>query len=82
MLIAARAMQAGLTIIEPILARTEYKPVATVCIGTVKEDLRDIGKNLVAIMVKSAGFEVIDPGTDCSVEKYEEVQKRVTGKFF
>ncbi|MCC5875965.1 MAG: corrinoid protein [Candidatus Sumerlaeia bacterium] len=72
MLIAARAMQAGVDIIEPLLVNSGHKPVARVCIGTVKGDLHDIGKNLVIIMMKSAGFEVIDLGTDCEVEKYRD----------
>jgi len=71
MLIAARAMQAGLKIIEPILAQTGHKPLARVCIGTVKGDLHDIGKNLVAMMLKGAGYEVDDLGVDCDVTKFE-----------
>lgn len=72
MLIAARAMQAGLNIIEPLLATAGHKARARVCVGTVKGDLHDIGKNLVAMMLKGAGFEVDDLGVDCSVEKYEQ----------
>jgi len=71
MLIAARAMQAGLKIIEPILAKAGHKPLARVCIGTVKGDLHDIGKNLVAMMLKGAGYEVDDLGVDCDVAKFE-----------
>lgn len=76
MLIAARAMQAGLDIIEPLLAQAGHKARAKIAIGTVKGDLHDIGKNLVAMMLKGAGFEVQDLGVDCTVEKYEEA---VTG---
>ncbi len=76
MLIAARAMQAGLDIIEPLLAQVGHKARAKIAIGTVKGDLHDIGKNLVAMMLKGAGFEVQDLGVDCTVEKYEEA---VTG---
>lgn len=76
MLIAARAMQAGLTIIEPLLAQSGHKARARVCIGTVKGDLHDIGKNLVAMMLKGAGFEVDDLGVDCPVEKYEQAVQR------
>jgi len=72
MLIAARAMQAGLNIIEPLLANTGHKPLGKVAIGTVKGDLHDIGKNLVAMMVKGAGYEVIDCGVDCDIAKFEE----------
>lgn len=72
MLIAARAMQAGLNIVEPLLANTGHKPLGKVAIGTVKGDLHDIGKNLVAMMVKGAGYEVVDLGVDCDIAKYEE----------
>lgn len=72
MLIAARAMQAGLDIVEPLLADTGHEPIARVAIGTVKGDLHDIGKNLVAMMLKGAGYEVTDLGVDCDVAKYEE----------
>ena len=76
MLIAARAMQTGLDIVEPLLVKSGHKPSATVCIGTVRGDLHDIGKNLVAIMLKGAGYNVIDLGVNCEVEKFEEaVQK-------
>jgi len=72
MLIAARAMQAGLTLIEPILAQNNHKSLGTIAVGTVKGDLHDIGKNLVAIMLKGAGYDVIDMGTNCGIEKYDE----------
>jgi 5-methyltetrahydrofolate--homocysteine methyltransferase len=71
MLIAARAMQAGLDLVEPILANTDHEPLGVVGIGTVKGDLHDIGKNLVAIMLKGAGYKVIDLGVNCDVTKYE-----------
>lgn len=70
MLIAARAMQTGLNILEPLIAKTGHKPLAKLCIGTVKGDLHDIGKNLVAMMLKGAGFEVMDLGVDCDVAKF------------
>jgi len=70
MLIAARAMQAGLSLIEPALAKGGHKSLGKVCIGTVKGDLHDIGKNLVAIMLKGAGYEVDDLGVNCDVEKF------------
>lgn len=72
MLISARAMQAGLTILEPLLAETDREAPVKVAIGTVKNDLHDIGKNLVTIMLKGAGYDVIDLGTNCGVEKYQE----------
>ena len=71
MLIAARAMQAGLKIIEPNLAKAGHKPLAKVCVGTVKGDLHDIGKNLVAMMLKGAGYEVDDLGVDCDIAKFQ-----------
>ncbi len=71
MLIAARAMQSGLDLIAPSLDQAGHKARAKVCIGTVKGDLHDIGKNLVAMMLKGAGFEVDDLGVDCTVEKFD-----------
>lgn len=71
MLIAARAMQTGLDMIEPVLARVGHESVGKVCIGTVKGDLHDIGKNLVAMMLKGAGYDVVDLGVDCDVNKFE-----------
>lgn len=71
MLIAARAMQTGLDLIEPELVQSGHKGKARICIGTVKGDLHDIGKNLVAMMLKGAGYQVQDLGTDCDVEKFK-----------
>ena len=68
MLVAARAMQGGLEILKPLLVEEDVKPVGKVVIGTVKGDLHDIGKNLVAMMMKGAGFEVFDLGTDVPPE--------------
>ena len=76
MLIAARAMAAGLKIIEPILVSAGHKPLGKVCIGTVKGDLHDIGKNLVAMMLKGAGYEVDDLGVDCDVAKFQAAVDR------
>ncbi len=70
MLIAARAMQAGLKILRPRLIEADIQPVGKVVLGTVKGDLHDIGKNLVAMMLEGAGFEVIDLGTDVSPDKF------------
>jgi 5-methyltetrahydrofolate--homocysteine methyltransferase len=70
MLVSARAMQSGLTLLRPLLAESGAEPAGRVVIGTVKGDLHDIGKNLVAMMLEGAGFEVIDLGTDVSPEKF------------
>ena len=82
-LISARAMNVGLTILEPLLVEVGNEAVGKVVLGTVKGDLHDIGKNLVAMMYKGAGFEVIDLGVDVSaetfVEKAEEVGADTTG---
>ena len=69
-LIAARAMKAGLAILEPVLAAAGVEPVGKVVLGTVKGDLHDIGKNLVGMMLTGAGMEVVDVGTDVSPEKF------------
>jgi 5-methyltetrahydrofolate--homocysteine methyltransferase len=72
MLVSARAMQAGVDIIEPLLVSAGHKPIARVCIGSVKGDLHDIGKNLVTMMLKGSGFDVDDLGVDCRIEAFEE----------
>ena len=72
MLIAARAMKAGLAILKPHLVDSGVEPAGKVAIGTVKGDLHDIGKNLVAMMLEGAGFEIDDLGTDVSPEKFVE----------
>jgi len=69
-LIAARAMHAGMDILKPKLAESGVEPIGTVLLGTVKGDLHDIGKNLVAMMLEGAGFEVIDLGIDVPPEKF------------
>jgi 5-methyltetrahydrofolate--homocysteine methyltransferase len=71
MLVSARAMQAGVAIIEPLLVSEGHEPVARVCIGSVKGDLHDIGKNLVVMMLKGSGFAVDDLGVDCRIESFE-----------
>ena len=76
LLIAARAMQSGLLLLEPLIAASGRKSLGKVCIGTVKGDLHDIGKNLVAIMLKGAGYDVIDLGVNCDIAKYEEGVKQ------
>jgi 5-methyltetrahydrofolate--homocysteine methyltransferase len=70
MLIAARAMQSGLAILKPYLVQSGVEAIGKVVIGTVKGDLHDIGKNLVAMMLEGAGFEIIDLGTDTTPEKF------------
>lgn len=74
-LIAARAMKAGMEILRPKLAETGVKPVGQMVIGTVKGDLHDIGKNLVSMMMEGAGFEVIDLGIDVPAEKFIQAIK-------
>lgn len=69
-MIAAKAMQAGLDILQPHLAKSGIKPVGKVVIGTVKGDLHDIGKNIVGMMFKGAGFQVIDLGIDVSPKAF------------
>lgn len=69
-LVAARAMNAGLAILEPKLVEVGNEPVGKAVIGTVKGDLHDIGKNLVVMMLKGAGFEVYDEGVDVETEKF------------
>jgi 5-methyltetrahydrofolate--homocysteine methyltransferase len=70
MLIAARAMQSGLSILRPLLTEQAMAMRGKVVIGTVKGDLHDIGKNLVAMMLEGAGYEVVDLGTDVPPEKF------------
>ena len=74
-LIAARAMKAGMSILKPHLVDDGVEPVATAVIGTVKGDLHDIGKNLVGMMLEGAGFKVVDGGIDVSPEKFIELAK-------
>ncbi|MCI5698985.1 MAG: corrinoid protein [Lachnospiraceae bacterium] len=77
MLVASRAMSAGLKILEPLMSQTGYEPIGKVVIGTVKGDLHDIGKNLVAMMMKGIGATVYDVGVDVEdpvfLKKAEEV---------
>jgi len=74
-LIAARAMKMAMEILEPELIKAGVKPVGKFLIATVQGDLHDIGKNLVAMMLKGAGFEVIDLGVDVGPEKFVEQVK-------
>jgi len=70
LLIGARAMKAAMELIRPLLTASGAKPVATIAIGTVKGDLHDIGKNLVASMLEGGGFEIIDLGVDVDAEQF------------
>ncbi len=70
MLVAAQAMKAGLEILKPLLASGQNQSKGTVVIGTVKGDLHDIGKNLVAMMMEGAGFDVVDVGVDIDSETF------------
>jgi 5-methyltetrahydrofolate--homocysteine methyltransferase len=83
MLIAARAMKGGLAILKPHLVDAGVEPVGRVVLGTVKGDLHDIGKNLVAMMLEGSGFEVIDLGVDVSPEGFvaaiQEHQPQLVG---
>jgi 5-methyltetrahydrofolate--homocysteine methyltransferase len=72
MLIAARAMQNGLAVLKPHLVQADIKSSGKVVAGTVKGDLHDIGKNLVAMMLEGAAFEIVDLGSDVSPEKFVE----------
>jgi len=71
-LLSARAMNAGMDLIKPLLIADDVPSLGKVVIGTVKGDLHDIGKNLVGIMLKGAGFEVIDLGADVAAESFVE----------
>ena len=69
-LLAANAMKAGMAILRPLLAETGAEPIGSVVIGTVKGDIHDIGKNLVAMMLEGAGFEVFDLGINTNAEEF------------
>lgn len=72
-LLAARAMHAGMDVLRPLLARAGAKPLAKVVLGTVKDDLHDIGKNMVGMMLEGAGFRVVDVGVNVAAEKFADV---------
>ena len=82
-LLAANAMKSGMAILRPLLAETGAEPIGSVVIGTVKGDIHDIGKNLVAMMLEGAGFEVFDLGINTDVDEYlaalEEHQPDILG---
>ncbi len=75
-LLAARAMYAGLDLLKPLLTAEEVPHRGTVVLGTVRGDLHDIGKNLVAIMLEGAGFRVVDLGNDVPPERFVEAAER------
>ena len=79
-LIAARAMKMAMEILEPKLAEAGVKPAGTVVVGTVQGDLHDIGKNLVCMMLKGAGYEVVDIGVDVVPEKFVSATKESGAK--
>ncbi len=74
-LIAARAMNMALAVLNPVLAQSGVEPIGTALICTVKGDLHDIGKNLVKMMIEGTGIKVVDLGVDCSAEKIVEAIK-------
>jgi len=69
-LLAANAMKAGMAILRPLLAETGAEPIGKMVVGTVKGDIHDIGKNLVAMMLEGAGFEVINLGINTDVDEF------------
>jgi 5-methyltetrahydrofolate--homocysteine methyltransferase len=75
-LLAAKAMYAGLDLLKPLMIEANAKSHGKIVVGTVQGDLHDIGKNLVAIMLKGAGFEVIDLGNDVSAQKFISVAEQ------
>jgi len=77
-LLSAKAMHKGLDILKPFLTGAGIKPIAKIAIGTVKGDLHDIGKNLVSMMLKGAGLEVLDFGIDVTPEKFVNAAKSGT----
>jgi len=81
LLISARAMKTALELLRPLLVAKGVKPVGRVVIGTVKGDLHDIGKNLVASLLEGAGYEIIDLGVDVPPEKFVAVVKEQKPRF-
>ena len=79
-LLAANAMKAGMEILRPLLAETGAESIGKIVIGTVKGDIHDIGKNLVAMMMEGAGFEVIDLGINTDVDKYLAALERAPAR--
>jgi 5-methyltetrahydrofolate--homocysteine methyltransferase len=75
MLMASKAMQSSMALLKPALAAANVQPVGRMVIGTVKDDMHDIGKNLVGMMAEGAGFEVFDLGVDVSPEKFAKAAR-------
>jgi corrinoid protein of di/trimethylamine methyltransferase len=80
LLLSGRAMKASMELLRPLLTKQGVEPVGRVVIGTVKGDLHDIGKNLVACMLEGGGFEVIDLGADVSAEQFVEAVRTRNAK--
>ncbi|MDO4289578.1 MAG: B12-binding domain-containing protein, partial [Eubacterium sp.] len=74
-LMAARAMNSGMDLVKPLIADTDMPTLGTIVIGTVKGDLHDIGKNLVVMMLESAGFKIVDLGVDAKAEDFVAAAK-------
>jgi len=81
MMIAARAMKEGMGIIEPYIVGESVTTMGKIVLGTIKDDLHDVGKNLVAMMFKGSGFDVVDLGIDVPKEKFLENIQRETPEF-
>ena len=75
MLLAAHSMKAGLSILQPHLVNTGVEPIGKIILGSVDGDMHDIGKNLVAMMLEGAGFQIVDLGTDVSAAQFVEAVK-------
>ncbi len=75
-LLAARAMHAGIDLLRPLLAEAKTEPKAKIVLGTVKDDLHDIGKNMVGMMLEGSGFRVIDVGVNVPAERFAEVVRK------
>jgi 5-methyltetrahydrofolate--homocysteine methyltransferase len=75
MLLAAHSMKAGLSVLQPHLANTGVEPIGKIILGSVDGDMHDIGKNLVAMMLEGAGFQIVDLGTDVSAAQFVEAVK-------
>ncbi|MEW6410137.1 MAG: corrinoid protein [Nitrospirota bacterium] len=76
LLLSAMAMKEGLSLLKPILEKSDIPPIGKVVIGTVEGDVHDIGKNIVSMMLTGAGFHVIDLGIDVSAQKFREVVEK------
>ena len=75
-LLAARAMHSGMDVLRPLLAESGSKPIGKIVLGTVQDDLHDIGKNMVGMMLEGAGFHVVDMGVNVPADKFVEAVER------